>query len=101
MEDPIIEKAKKEADELWKGKLEKDYNDYMSKCLQDTLKGLFNELNKFDKEMKNHIDSLDNKFKKKFDEQTEQITNQISVMENKNNNIQIQNPFHIKSSENK
>ena len=97
----IIEKAKKEADELWKGKLEKDYNDYMSKCLQDTLKGLFNELNKFDKEMKNHIESLDNKFIKKFDEQRKQIANQISVMENKNNNVQIINPFHIKSSENK
>ena len=101
MEDPIIEKAKKEADELWKGKLEQEYNDYISKCLKDTLESLQVELNKFDKEMKNHIVSLDDNFKKKFNEQTKQITNQISVMENKNNNVQIQNPFHIKSSENK
>ena len=96
MEDPIIDNAKKEADELWKEKLEPDFNEHINKCLNETLKSLQGELQKFDEEMKKHIKSLDDNFSKNFLKQASQIKEQISVMENKSNIIQIKNPLYIK-----
>ena len=99
MEDEIKKKAEKEAEKIWKEKLEKDFQKYIGNCLMETLKGLQAELNKFDESMKSHIQTLDSQFEKKFNEKASLIKGQINEVENQNNDEYLankSNPFFIK-----
>ena len=91
MEDPILKEAQKEAEQIWKDKLEKDFNVHIQKCLTETLKSLQVELNKFDESMKNHIKSLDKDFTTKFNQQKSQIEKQLSEAQD----INYKNPFYF------
>lgn len=77
MEDQIVEKAKKEADEMWEKELKPDFSKYINTCLVESLKELKDELQKFDNSMKSHIQSLDQQFENKFMEQIEKVKKQL------------------------
>ena len=79
MSEEILEKAKKEANEIWEKELKKDITDHIQNCLMQTLKELDTELKKYDNQLKTHIQSLDREFREKFE-------NHISQMKNLSNN---------------
>ena len=78
MEDQAKEKAIKEANELWENQLKNDFSNHINKCLMETLNSLNKELNNFDESMKNHIQTLDKDFEKKFEAQISQIKEQCN-----------------------
>ena len=80
--DPIKEKAEKEAKELWEKELKKDFIDHIQKCLMETLKELKQELKQFDESMKTHIKTLDEKFENQFKEQYSLILGQFQNNQN-------------------
>ena len=78
MEEQAKENAIKEANELWEKQLKDDFSNHIKKCLMETLDSLNKELSDFDESMKNHIQTLDKNFEKKFEAQISQIKEQCN-----------------------
>ena len=72
------EANKKEANDIWENQLKSEFIKHINNCLIDTLKNLNTELTNFDNSMKNHIQTLDKNFEKKFEQQISQIKEQIN-----------------------
>jgi hypothetical protein len=85
MEKEKREEVKKEAEEIWENNLKKIFDQNLKNYLIKSLTNLQTQLKNFDDSMMNHIQTLDNNFKLKFDNQITQLKQEGFI--NKNFNI--------------
>ena len=99
-ENELKEEARKTVDEIWETRLKKSFSNKIQECLVDTLKNLDKELTNFDNSMNKQIQELDKKFQEKWNLKFQDELSKLSIIKNKNNEINKinNNPYEIKNN---